>query len=224
MPGEMILKLWDVEYGACAMLTHKSVYGVEGRLAMIDSGDNSSTGWKPSTYIKRSLNRSVLDYLFVTNADLDHTSDLNNLWKEGIAVSTFIRNCSVSPEVMKIIKEVSGELTEDIQRYLNLHAGYIHPVDAPFDQNMGGITARAFWNSTPRFYDTNNLSMVAFFRFGTFKILFLGDLKEDGWLALLEQPAFRLNWPIPPCSWPLITAVRTATARCCSTTVTRAPS
>jgi mRNA degradation ribonuclease J1/J2 len=68
------------------------------------------TGWKPSTYIKHYLKRNVLDYLFVTNADLDHISDLNNLWKEGITVSTFFRNRSVSPEVMRIIKEASGEL------------------------------------------------------------------------------------------------------------------
>lgn len=173
------------------MLTHRSEYSVEGRLAMIDSGDNSTTGWKPSTYIKRYLNRGVLDYLFVTNADLDHISDLNNLWREGIAVSTFIRNRSVSPQIMAIIKEMSGELTDDIQRYLDLHASYVYPVDAPFDQNMGGITVRTFWNSTPRFYDTNNLSLVLFFKFGAFKILFPGDLEEDGWLALLEQPAFR---------------------------------
>ncbi|MGV8691146.1 hypothetical protein ACV35Z_34440, partial [Pseudomonas aeruginosa] len=109
------------------MLTHRSAYGVEGRLAMIDSGDNSTTGWKPSTYIKHYLKRNVLDYLFVTNADLDHISDLNNLWKEGITVSTFFRNRSVSPEVMRIIKEASGELTEDIERYLDIHAGYVYP-------------------------------------------------------------------------------------------------
>lgn len=173
------------------MLTHRSEYGVEGRLAMVDSGDNSTTGWKPSTYIKHDLNRGVLDYLFVTNADLDHISDLNNLWREGIAVSTFIRNRSVSPEIMRIIKEESGELTDDIQRYLDLHARYVYPVDTPFDQNMGGITVRTFWNSTPRFYDTNNLSLVVFFKFGAFKVLFPGDLEEDGWLALLEQPDFR---------------------------------
>ena len=191
MPGEMILKIWDVQHGACAMLTHRSVYGVEGRLATIDSGDNSDTGWKPSAYIKHYLNRSFLDYLFVTNADLDHISDLNNLWREGITVSTFFRNRSVSPEILQVIKEASGELTEDIERYLDLHAGYVYPVDAPFDQNMGGITFKMFCNAYPRFYDTNNLSMALFFKFGAFKILFSGDLEEDGWLALLEQPAFR---------------------------------
>lgn len=191
MPGQMILKIWDVQHGACAMLTHRSIYGVEGRLAMIDSGHNHDTGWKPSAYIKHYLRRSVLDYLFVTNADLDHISDLNNLWQDGIAVYTFVRNRGVSPEVMRIIKEVGGQLTGDIERYLDLHAGYIHPVDAPFNQNMGGITAHTFWNSPPRFYDTNNLSMAVFFRYGAFKILFPGDLEEDGWLALLEQADFR---------------------------------
>jgi len=186
----MILKVWDVQHGACAMVTHQSVYGVEGRLAMIDSGHNDDTGWRPSTYIKCQLSRNVLDYLFVTNADLDHISDLNNLWREGVAVTTFTRNCSVAPGELQAIKETGGELTDDIARYLALHAGYVHPVDAPFDQNMGGITARVFWNSPPRFYDTNNLSMAVFFKYGNFKILFPGDLEEDGWLALLEREEF----------------------------------
>jgi hypothetical protein len=151
MPGQMILKIWDVQHGACAMLTHQSVLGVEGRLAMIDSGDNSDTGWKPSIYIKHVLKRDVLDYLFVTNADLDHMSDLNNLWREGIAVSSFYRNRRVSPEVLRIIKEEGGELTQDIERYLNLHASYVLPVNAPFNENMGGITCTTYSNAYPRF-------------------------------------------------------------------------
>lgn len=191
MPGQMILQIWDVQHGACAMLTHEAESGVQGRLTMIDSGDNGLTGWKPSTYIKRHLRRDVLDYLFITNADLDHMSDLDNLWKEGISVSSFYRNRSVSPGALRIIKEANGELTDDIERYLALHNDYVHPLDAPFDENMGGITATTFCNPYPRFYDTNNLSLVVFFKFGPFKILFPGDLEEDGWLAMLEQPAFR---------------------------------
>ncbi len=190
MPGTMILRIWDVQHGACAMLTHESENGVQGRLAMIDSGDNGATGWKPSTYITSHLRRDVLDYLFITNADLDHMSDLNNLWRAGISVSSFYRNRSVSPGALRIIKEASGELTDDIERYLTLHSDYVHPLDAPFDQSMGGITATTFFNPYPRFYDTNNLSLVVFLKFGPFKILFPGDLEEDGWLALLEQPAF----------------------------------
>lgn len=33
--------------------------------------------------------------------------------------------------------------------------------------------------------------MAVFFRYGTFKILFPGDIEEEGWLALLEQADFR---------------------------------
>ena len=191
MPGHMILNIWDVQHGACAMVTHRSINGVEGRLAMIDSGHNHDTGWKPSSYIKHHLKRNVLDDLFVTNADQDHISDLNNLWREGIAISNFWRNRSISPEAIRNIKEVGGELTADIERYLDLHARYIHPVAIPFDQNMGGITARVLWNSLPRFDDTNNLSMAVFIIYGTFKILFPGDLEKDGWLGLLERVEFR---------------------------------
>lgn len=191
MSGQMILRIWDVQHGACAMLTHESDNGVQGWLAMIDSGDNGLTSWKPSIYIRNHLQRSVLDYLFITNADMDHMSDLDNLWSEGITVSTFYRNRSVSPVALRIIKEAGGELTDDIERYLTLHTDYVHPVSTPFNQHMGGTTASTFWNPYPRFYDTNNLSLVVFFKFGSFKILFPGDLEEDGWLALLDQQAFR---------------------------------
>lgn len=71
MPGQMILKIWDVQHGAGAMLTHRSVLGIDGRLAMIDSGHKQDTGWKPSTYIRHYLKRSALHYLFVTNARRD---------------------------------------------------------------------------------------------------------------------------------------------------------
>lgn len=62
MAGKMVLRIWDVEHGACAML-HHSLNDVAGRLAMIDSGDASD--WRPSTFIRRDLHRTRLDYLFV---------------------------------------------------------------------------------------------------------------------------------------------------------------
>jgi hypothetical protein len=45
-----------------------------GRLAMIDSGNSGS--WTPSSYMRNVLGRTTLDYLFITNADQDHMSDL----------------------------------------------------------------------------------------------------------------------------------------------------
>ena len=66
MPKEMHVCIFDVEHGACAMLA--TVHnGQIGRLAMVDSGDASD--WSPSDHIKNQFGRSVVDYLFITNAD-----------------------------------------------------------------------------------------------------------------------------------------------------------
>ncbi|MGE6692470.1 hypothetical protein ACQKE8_08470 [Sphingobium limneticum] len=110
LQGEMVLRIWDVEHGACAMLQHQiGDYG--GRLAMIDSGCTDT--WHPSSYIKNHMGRSVLDYLFITNADQDHMSDLKGLDSSGVAVTTLVRNPTYSGQQMAGIKAVSGPLTRD---------------------------------------------------------------------------------------------------------------
>jgi beta-lactamase superfamily II metal-dependent hydrolase len=185
----MVLRIWDVEHGACAML-HPTFNGVAGRLAMIDSG--CTKHWHPSRYIRNELNRQVLDYLFITNADQDHLSDLNGLWDYGINVPTLYRNRRVSPADLRLIKLLQcGTLTNDIERFLSIHETYTGAVTYPFDTSMGGITVRTFQNSYPAFTDTNNLSLVVFFKFAGFKILFPGDMEKDGWEALIERQDFR---------------------------------
>ena len=182
------IRIFDVEHGACAM-----VFPPSGRLAMIDSGGNSTTGWRPSTFIKYGLKRSVLDYLFVTNADQDHISDLEGLWEAGIAVKTLYRNPSPEPSILRRIKEaVCGllGLTKDMKRYLHIHETYNGPVEAPFNTSMDGATCEVFCNTYPRFKDTNNLSLVVFITYSNFTICFPGDLEEEGWKALLENPQF----------------------------------
>ena len=188
MPGEMILRIWDVEHGACAMLRHL-LNGQAGRLAMIDSG--CTQDWRPSTYIRHELQRNRLDYLFITNADQDHMSDLNGLWEEGVQVETFTRNPHPPAEVLRAMKEVNGPLTSDIQRYLEIHRNFNQPVSLPFNDGMGGITAKTYFNSYPGCNTTNDLSLVVFIDFGGFKILFPGDLEREGWLALLAKQDFR---------------------------------
>lgn len=190
MSKQMILNIFDVEHGACAMLTSYQA-GISGRLAMIDSGDNGTTGWRPSSHIKYQLGRTQLDYLIVTNADQDHLSDLEGLWDESIFVASLTRNRQVSPEALRTIKLENGNLTPDIERFLAIHASYTLPTSIPFNDCMGGITMSTFSNGYPEFADTNNLSLVAFIKFGNFKILFPGDMERAGWLKLLEQPAFR---------------------------------
>lgn len=187
LQGEMILRVWDVEHGACAMMQH--VIGQYGsKIAMIDSG--SADFWCPSSYIRSDLGRTILDYLFITNADQDHMSDLQGLWDMGITVPVLFRNPSYTGEQMRQIKRQGGTLTADAERYVSACSSFNQPVIEPFNSHMGGIIASTFWNPYPTFTDTNNLSLVVFIKYSNFKILFPGDLEKAGWRALLERPDF----------------------------------
>jgi beta-lactamase superfamily II metal-dependent hydrolase len=187
LQGEMVLYVWDVEHGACAMVQH--VMGQHGgKLAMIDSG--STEVWRPSSYIRGGLGRTTLDYLFITNADQDHMSDLQGLWDAGITVPVMFRNPSYTGEQMREIKRQSGPLSADAERYVAACSSFNLPVDEPFNTHMGGITATTFWNPYPSFAATNDLSLVIFLKYGNFKILFPGDLEKAGWRALLQRPDF----------------------------------
>jgi beta-lactamase superfamily II metal-dependent hydrolase len=188
LQGEMRLVIWDVQHGACAMVQH--ILGQHaGRLAMIDSG--SADDWRPSTYITNNLGRNRLDYLFITNADQDHMSDLQGLWDAGVHTPVLYRNPSYTGEQMRQIKAKSGPLTNDAERYVSACSAFNLPVGEPFHLHMGGITATMFWNPYPAFTDTNNLSLVIFIKYANFKILFPGDLEKAGWLALLQRADFR---------------------------------
>lgn len=184
----MRLQVFDVEHGACAILCHH-LNGYAGRLAMIDSGNSDE--WRPSEHIARTLGRNRLDYLFITNADQDHMSDLQGLWDAGIAVGTLHRNFSYSGAQVRAIKQQSGPLTRDAERYVWLCDQYVHPVAEPFNQHMGGIETRLFWNPYPAFTETNDLSLVIFVKFAGCSVLFPGDLEKAGWRALLQRPDFR---------------------------------
>lgn len=192
MLGIMRLRVWDVEHGACAMVQHitPTLGGdVGGRLAMIDAGN--SDNWSPSTYIRYGLGRTTLDYLFITNADQDHMSDLRGLGQMGISVNTLIRNPSYKGAEMRAIKLGSGPLTGDAEWYVSACDSFNLPTKLPFDQGMNGITCELFHNPFPRFIDTNNLSLVVFICYAGTVFLFPGDLEREGWLALLERPDFR---------------------------------
>ena len=149
-----------------------------------------STGWRPSTFIRDGLGRNTLDYLFITNADQDHLSDLEGLWTRGITLQVLHRNPSPSADVLRIIKEAKGGLTNDAKRFLQIHDNFNAPVNTPFNAGMGGVTCTAYSNAYPEFADTNNLSLVVFIKYAGFKMLFPGDIEKDGWRALLTNAAF----------------------------------
>jgi hypothetical protein len=191
MPGVMRLRIWDVEHGACVMLQHAAPvpFGEQfGPLAMIDSGNTET--WSPSEFIRNDLRRTTLDYLFITNADQDHMSDLRGLARAGVSVDTLYRNTTYTGPTMRAIKLGSGPLTGDAEWYVGACDSFSVPTDRPFNQCMNGITCVTFSNPFPRFIDTNNLSLVVFIRYGRMTFLFPGDLEREGWLALLERQDF----------------------------------
>ena len=189
----MQLKIFIVEHGACAMVQPPAGLGALatlGPLAVIDCGDNTSTGWTPSTYIRNHLRRTQIDYLFVTNADQDHVSDLDGIVSSGINVNVLYRNPTPDAAILRIIKEAGGPLTSDMEQFLALHGRPALPAGFPTYAGLKGITYAVFYNQFPDFIDTNNLSLAVFLRYAGFKILFPGDLEVAGWQKLLENPAF----------------------------------
>jgi beta-lactamase superfamily II metal-dependent hydrolase len=187
MPGQMRLNIWDVRHGACAMIQHING-NIVSPLAMIDSGCTDE--WCPSDHITNVLGRNRVDYLFITNADQDHMSDLDGLWEAGIEVGGVYRNTSYTSSQYRQMKLAGGPLTNDAERYAMM-CDWTHNGTYPaFNAVMGGIIEHRFWPDYSRHRDTNNLSMAVFFEYAGFKILFPGDLEEAGWRDLLAQPAF----------------------------------
>lgn len=190
MTDKMELIIWDVEHGACAMLWPVSA-GRAGALAMIDSGHNATERWYPGHHIRQVMGRDRLDYFINTNADQDHVSGLESLWQAGVTIGTLSRNPSLSGADLRRIKEANGDrLTDDLERLVQLHTNYTADVGVTFDERMGGICKRQFYNRYTDLVDTNDLSLAAFLSFGTFKILFPGDLGAEGWRRLLQDPEF----------------------------------
>jgi hypothetical protein len=109
---------------------------------MIDCG--SSQTWRPSIFIRNTLRRTVLDYLFITNADQDHLSDLKGLEESGVRVDTFIRNRSYTGAQLQALKLVGGPLSADADWYIGACDTFSMPTNKPFDQHMGGISCQMF--------------------------------------------------------------------------------
>lgn len=176
----MKVQIFDVEHGGCALVTAPS-----GARLLIDCGHNSTTGWRPSSHLPR-LGIERLEYLFVTNKDEDHVSDLPRL-RETISITNLRRNPSLTPAALATIKEEGG-IDVGISELIAMIAAYTAPA-WPID--LGGMTISTYYNSYPLdFDDTNNLSMVVFLRYQGLNIVFPGDLETAGWLKLLERPDF----------------------------------
>ena len=179
----MKLDIFDVEHGACALLTCDN----NARL-MVDCGHNASTRWYPGTYLRNS-GVTNLQMLAITNYDEDHVSGIANLC-DNVFVEWLLRNKSVSGGTLRYLKTEDG-MGSGIER-LAQEIDYVFTGDGSAPQpHFQGVQRTVFWNSYPTFDDENNLSMVVHLKCYGIGVLFTGDLETDGWLELLKRDDFR---------------------------------
>jgi beta-lactamase superfamily II metal-dependent hydrolase len=185
----MFLEVFDVEHGACALITTSN-----RKRVMIDCGHNATTGWKPSiTLIARGI--WSLDQLIISNYDEDHVSDFPGLVRL-INIKVLARNGSVSTALLRSLKSEDG-MDKGIA-HLCYCIGNMFNGGAPtvVDTNYGD-TSFAFFRNSPGippfgFDDENNLSLVTFVTCGAHRFIFPGDMEKGGWRVLLQDPIFRV--------------------------------
>jgi beta-lactamase superfamily II metal-dependent hydrolase len=180
----MKLQIFDVEHGACALLTCDN----NTRL-MIDCGYNASTGWRPGTYLQNQGIRK-LEMLAITNYDEDHADAANNLFDK-ISVQWLLRNPSVSAQMIRHLKSEDRmgpgieRLVYEIERNFNGLGGSESP------PNFQGLEYKYFYNDYPLFDDENNLSLALLLKCHGRGVMFTGDLEKAGWRELLKREEFR---------------------------------
>lgn len=180
----MRLQIFDVEHGACALLTADN----NTRL-MIDCGHNATTGWKPGTYLKKE-GIATLDMLGITNYDEDHASGSNDLF-DNAYVKWLWRNKTVSGANLKDLKSDTG-MGPGIKRIAQAMDTYTQgpTPDSPLPVFQGLDERLQFYNSYPAFEDENNLSMVIFLRCHGVGVMLTGDVEKAGFKELLKNEAF----------------------------------
>lgn len=178
----MKLEIFDVEHGACALLTCDN-----GNRLMIDCGHNSTTGWTPGKHLQ-ALGVTLLNKLVITNYDEDHVSGLIDL-EQRVTIDWLLRNPSVSGDTIRYLKSETG-MGRNIDHLASRVGSFIitnnpQPV-------FPGVSQEAYFNRYPSFDDENNLSLVFVLTINGVTFLFPGDMECAGWLQLLRaEPGLR---------------------------------
>lgn len=152
----MRLQIFDVEHGACSLLTAD-----DNTRLMIDCGHNATTGWKPGNYLL-GQGITALDMLAVTNYDEDHASGATDLLDK-VYVAWLLRNASVSGATIRSLKRENG-IGPGIQRIAyaidHVFTGPLPGTPVMVEPAFQGCTRQVFYSRYPRFEDENNLGFA----------------------------------------------------------------
>jgi beta-lactamase superfamily II metal-dependent hydrolase len=179
----MDLKIFDVEHGACSLLTCDN----KTRL-MIDCANNASTAWSPGTYL-RAQSVNTLEMLAITNYDEDHVRGIADVMDK-LDVRWLWRNRSVSARQICSLKSEDG-MGDGIARLVDAIENVFTGDGSAQQPAFQGLVRQSFWNGIDTFDDENNLSMVLHLKCHGTGVLFPGDLERAGWRKLLEREDFR---------------------------------
>jgi beta-lactamase superfamily II metal-dependent hydrolase len=171
----MFLEIFDVEHGACALITTSN-----DKRVMIDCGHNAATNWRPGSHLAR-YGITLLDRLYVTNFDEDHVSGFPNL-SDYVRIGALYRNPSVAPSTIRYLKTEDG-MGVGIERLVLSMEHVFTGGPPPAIEDYGDTSLTAYWNNygvLGGFTDENNLSLVVFVTCGQHKFIFPGDIEKGG--------------------------------------------
>lgn len=180
-----LLQIFNVEHGACALLTSPGPAGFQRLL--VDCGHNVTTRWYPGNHL-RSLGVTLLEQLVVTNYDEDHVSGFPNLLQQGIYVDWILRNPTVAPQTIRKLKTADG-MGNGIETLIQSLGNFGPPAPGRPPPQFHGVLLESFFNHYPLFDDENNLSLVLHLNIHGFRFLFPGDMECDGFERLLATNA-----------------------------------
>lgn len=185
------LVVFNVDHGACALLTMSAGQGSAPRRVLIDCGhstDYEGQSWHPGRWLKtRGIN--FIDLLICANYDEDHASGAPSLIEHGISVGYILGNPTVPPEVIEHLKTEDG-MGVGIRVIVNSLADRRQRGVAQNPPDIPGVKLRWFWNPWPHWDRENNLSLVAHLNILGFNFLFPGDMEKDGFNNMLKHPLF----------------------------------
>lgn len=184
-----LLQVFNVDHGACALLSMPSPSGT--RRVLIDCGHATNykgMPWYPGEHLKHA-GVGFVDLLICTNYDEDHVSGVESLVDNNISVGCILGNPTVPPEAIEYLKSEDG-MGGGIRIIVNSLAGRRQGGVAQVPPDIPGLELRWFWNPWPHWDTENNLSLVAHLSIHGTNFLFPGDLETDGWRNMLKYQPF----------------------------------
>jgi len=180
----MRIEVFDVGHGGCALITAPNE-----RRMMLDCGERwgDKRFWTPALHYCGQR----IDLLALMNLDEDHLRNFGWL-TQYCTVPWILTNPTVGLRELRILKKDGmGPGAKAFAKWLA----------AP--KHGSGGTQPDFGPIRIRYYycvfdpaannKTNDLSLVVIVQYGSFKIVFAGDLEVAGWRRLLALPSFLLD-------------------------------